>query len=168
MSLNEIDIIIKTMNQYYKHTICYLELIASSNPHICALGIMLAKINDRKELKSQIQQKLLDTNSFVREQAFSTFISFIDNLEDFEFLINHFYLTSEKIQEAIVKCFTKCPDKQFAVTFLNSTLENVSLAVKIEAFKSILKLDFNTIKQYKNSENPEIKKVYLHALDIYL
>lgn len=162
----DINIIAKTSVDINEKDIDYSALIQSVSPEVTTLGIMLARLNERKELKMEVMQKVGDTNELVNEEAFFAFVSFSEDQKDFEFLIDRFELATEKVQISIIKAIVAHPDKAAAIRFLEWVVVNKSFKHKLEAIHVLLELDLSVVAQFRRSNDPLIRQVYSQILDI--
>jgi hypothetical protein len=161
----DINVIIRTVQQVEYHNIDYYELIKSRTPEISVLGIMLARIDKRCELKFEIKQQIGHPNKLLNEEAFLTYISFADEQSDFDFLMYKFEIASEKGQHRIIQALIAYQNKTEKIKFLNWVIENKPIILKIEAIRLMLELDLNYITTYKSSKNKLIRQSCLQVLD---
>lgn len=168
LTIWDINIMVKTILQMKTKNIDYLDLINSENTHISGLGIMLARINKRKELKSEIKMKISNTNEFVSEEAFLTFISFADEQSDYDFLMYTFEIATEKAQLLIVQQIVNYKNTVEKIKFLNWVVENKSLPIKVEAIRVLLDIDLTSVERFKHSNDLLIRHSCLQVLDFNL
>lgn len=162
----DINIIVETSVDLNKKDIDYSALIHSENPEVATLGIMLARLNERKELKMEVMQKIGDINELLNEEAFFAFVFFAEDQKDYEFLIEQFGLATEKAQISIIKAIAAHPDKTAAIRFLEWVVENESFKHKLEAIRVLLELDLSIVAQFRRSNDPLIRQVCSQILDI--
>lgn len=169
LSLWDINTIINTLDDVLRFKlISIITLIESEEPEISALGIILARLDKRVELKETIRGKIGNTNEMVNEEACITFTSFAEDQTDYDFMIHSFGIASEKAQQAIVNSIGRCPDKNIAIQFIDYVIENKSLKLKTEALKQLLNIDLSLIKKYQKSDNMLIRQVCLQVLNFHL
>ncbi len=162
----DINIIIKTVQELKIVNIDYQTLINSEIPEISALGIMLARLNNRSEFKKEIKNKIGSSNNLVNEEACLSFSYFSNNETDYNFMINSFKIATHKSQLNFISRIASIPDKESAVHFLDWVVENQPFSQKIEAIGLLLDLDLSVIAKYKLSENEVIRESYYQVLDI--
>jgi len=162
----DINIIAKTSVDLNKKDIDYSALIQSGSPEVTTLGIMLVRLNERKELKMEVMQKIGDTNELVNEEAFLAFVFFVEDRKDYEFLIERFELATEKAQISIIKAIATYPDKSAAIRFLEWVVVNKSFKHKLEALHVLLELELSAVAQFRRSNDPLIRQVCSQVLDI--
>jgi len=169
LSLWDVNVMVKILEQYDKHTTYYYYvLIQSDNPEISALGIILTRLHNRQDLKMDVKDKIGNVNFLVNEEAFLTFSLFAENQNDYDFLMDNFELASEKAQNCIIKVIASCPDKNVAIRFLERVVEHNPLTHKLEAIRLLLEIDLNIVKRYKDSDNVLIRQACLQILDLNL
>jgi len=167
LTLWDINVIIKALEQHKTHSMYYYYiLIQSENPEVSALGIILARLHNRKDLKMDVREKIANSNALVNEEAFLAYVSFAELQEDFDFLIKDFELASPDAQIKIINAMNYCPDKIIAYKFLNWIVENKALIQKIAALQLLLNLDMDALSKFKQSENPLIRQSCLQVLDL--
>jgi len=167
-TLWDLNLIIKTITELEVKQIDYVGLINSEKEFISLLGIMLARKNNQTQFNQIIAAKLSRPNRMISDEAFLTCVSFAENADDYNELINKYLLASENLKLEIIKCLRYSPDTQSAIKFLKWVVESQKLVQKLEALKSLFELDFNTVVFYKNSEDEYIRKSCLQILDINL
>jgi len=168
LTIWDINIIVKTVLEQNKKDIDYLKLIQSVSPEVCALGIMLARLNQRVELKMVIRQHIGNTNELVNDEAFLAYISFTEDQSDFDFLIKNFELATEHVQLSIIKLIASHPDNSISTDFLKSVVENNSFILKLGAMQVLLELDLSIVAKFKRSENNTIRQICAQVLDLNL
>lgn len=168
LTIWDINVIVKTVLEQNKKDIDYLKLINPEKPEVCALGIMLARLNQRKELKMDIRKQIGNSNELVNDEAFLAFVSFVEDQSDFDFLINKFEQASENVQISIIKVIASHPDKSVSTDFLKSVVENKSFILKLEALQVLMELDLSIVAKFKRSENKTIRQICAQVLDLNL
>lgn len=168
LNIWNINSIVQAVKQNKRHNIKYLPLINSKTPELSALGIILARTNNRNDLKQEIRMKIGDQNELVNEEAFKTYISFADNDADLDFLMSKYDLADDSARKMIIKALDKYPDKAKKISFLDDVVLKQPFTQKIEAIRVLLNTDFSAISKYKNSEDTQIRQSYLQVLDINL
>ena len=168
LTLWDINLIVKTIQDLNRNDINYSVLIQSAIPEISALGLILARLRKRTELKNEAMMRIGNSNALVNEEAFLTFISFASEQSDFDFLIEKFSIATHKAQLKIIQSFTKSPDNIKTIQFLNWIVENKHFTHKIEAIRQLLDLDLSAISRFKQSEDKLIHQSCLQVLDINL
>ena len=166
LSVWDINMIIKSVLELKIENIDYATLINSEIPEISTLGIMLARIKNRKEFKDDIKLKINDKNILVTEEACIAFAYFSDNEEDYDLLIEKFKSATEKSQFAIIQKIAKIDDSAKSSDFLNYVVENQHFTQKIEAIKLLLDIDINSVTKFRQSDNLSIKQSVYQVLDI--
>lgn len=162
----DINLIVKTVQELKIVNIDYNKLISSEIPQISTLGIMLARLNSRSEFKNLIKNKIGDSSSLINEEACISFSYFANNQSDYNFIIDNFKVATEKGQLYFINKIGTIPDKESAIAFLDLVVENQNFTQKIIAIGLLLNLDFNVIAKYKLSENNITRQSYYQALDI--
>lgn len=168
LTMWDINTIIKTLKQLKKQNVHYFPLINSRNPQLLVLGIMLARINNRKDFKPDIKSKIGNPSQLVSDEAFLSFISFADSQADYDFMIDKYELASDHVQCQIIKTLARSKDKAKTVEFLNWVVENKPHTQKIEAIRLLMELELKSITRFKNSDDKLIKQSCLQVLDINL
>lgn len=166
LSTWDINMIIKTLQELDINDINYIKLLQSDIAEINTLGIMLANVHNRRNLKPLIKQKLGYPDSMVNEEAFLTFIAFTEEQEDYDVLIDKFEAATDKAQLQIIQALQKAPDTEATVKFLTWIVETKSYTHKVEALRLLLMLNWNVLSKYRKSENEAIRQSCLEALDI--
>ena len=164
----DINIIVKAIMELNIVNIDYLTLINSETSEISALGIMLAKLKNRKEFKHDIKKKVGNLDKLVNEEAFLAFCFFADNKSDYDYLIKNFGKATEKSQLTIIYKIASIQDTELSGEFLNYVVENQNFVQKIEAIKLLLDIDLNVVSKYKQSKDEVVKQSYYQVLDINL
>jgi hypothetical protein len=162
----DVNLIIKTVQELKIVDIDYYTLINSEIPEISALGIMLARLHNRIEFKSDIKHKIGNANGLVNEEASFAFSYFANNQNDYSYLINNFNIATKKSQLNFITKIATIPDKESAINFLDWVVENQPFSQKIVAIGLLLDLDLSIISKYKQSENNIIRESYYQVLDI--
>jgi len=170
LTIWDINVIIKTVLDLNRKDINCLTLIESVNPKVSVLGIMLARLNLRQDLKMNIRQKIGNADDLVNEEAFLAYVSFASADDDYDFLMDKFDLASEKAAISIIKVIEFHSDKSIAIQFLEWVVENKPFILKLEAIKVLLELelDFSTVIRFKHSENATIRNICSQVLDFNL
>jgi len=162
----DINVIIKTVQELKIVNIDYQTLINSEIPEISTLGIMLARLNNRIDFKSTIQKKIGSPSNLTNEEACIAFSYFSRNEKDYDFMIDKFELATAKAQFEFTNKIALISNKEKAIKFLNWVVENQSFTQKVQALTFLLDLDISTMNKYKNSNNPLIRQSYYQVIDI--
>ncbi len=159
------NLIIKVVLKSNEKELDYTMLLRNHNPEITSIGITLARINNRKELKAMIKPKVLNDNKLIRNEAALAWLEFADTKSDFMYLIEHFEIFTEKIQKKMIKSIAALSDKQFSINFLKQIVNSKSLPLKIVALISLLSLDLSVVESFIDSEDDLIRKACKQVLD---
>lgn len=162
----DVNVIINNIEQDNNQNIPYTELIHAKNEGMQILGIMLARINHKIELKQAILEKINDSNSLIMEEAVIAFASFAEDKNDFDFLIDQYKETTEKAKDVIIKTINSDPDKDQTADFLQWIAENEPMQNKLSALISLLSIDISRISKLKRSDDPLVKTACEQILDI--
>jgi len=162
----DINVIIKIVQELKIVNIDYQTLINSEIPEISTLGIMLARLNNRIDFKSEIQNKIGNSNDLVNEEACIAFSYFSGNENDYDFVIEKFELATEKAQFQFINKIASINNKEKAIKFLDWVIENQSFTQKVQALIFLLDLDIIGMNKYKESNNPLIRQSYYQVIDI--
>ncbi len=168
LTLWDINLIVKTIQEMDKKDINYSILIKSVIPEISALGLILARLHKRVELKNDVVMRIGNSNQLVNEEAFFTYISFADKQSDFDYLIEKFSVATHKAQLKIIQSLTISSDSTKSIEFLNWIVENKPFTHKTEAIRQLLELDLSSINRFKKSDDILIRESCLEVLDINL
>ena len=168
LTLWDINLIVKTIQELNIKDINYSVLIQSVIPEISALGLILARLHRRTELKTEVIMRIGNSSKLVNEEAFLTFIAFASQQSDFDYLIEKFSIATHKAQTMIIQSLSKSPDNVKTIQFLNWIVENKHFTHKTEAIKQLLELDLTAISRFKQSEDKLIRQSCLQVLDINL
>lgn len=166
LSLWDINLIIKIVEQHNIHTIDYSKLINSNNESIITLGLLLIRLHNRTEFKAIIQKIIEDSKGKANEEAFFTLAAFAEDRTNYKFLMENYNKANEKAQLSIVRCLTSNSDIESTTLFLDNIIEKEPLTYKIEAVKVLFELDFNNALRYNKTDNTQIKQAWLEVLDI--
>lgn len=159
-----INMIIKIAIESREQDLEYGLLIRQDVADISALGITLARLNRRKELKSAIRPKLDVDSVLVRDEAVLAWIDFIESRSDYVLLIERFEVVSEKVQKKILKSLISCSDRTLAIDFLKLVVETKPVSLKVVALICLLDLDLNVVQTYENSKDGLIRESYLQVV----
>lgn len=168
LTLWDINIIIKTIQELDSVTINYAQLIKSEKAEVVALGMILARLWKRIELKSDIVQLIGNDNEQINEEAFFACISFIATEADYDFLIRNFDKAPEKSKVLIVRSMALHPNKVLAIDFLEKIIDNQSFILQLEVVQMLFELDINAVMRLKRSENKVINDICHQVLDFNL
>lgn len=168
LTLWDINLIVKTIQDLNQKDINYTVLIQSAVPEISALGLILARLHKRTELKSEVILRIGSTSKLVNEEAFLTLIAFSSHQSDFDYLIEKFSIATHKAQLMIIQSLSMSSDNVKTIQFLNWIVENKHFTHKTEAIKQLLELDLSSIRRFKQSEDKLIRQSCLQVLDINL
>ncbi len=168
LTLWDINIIIKTIQELDSVTINYAQLIKSEKAEVVALGMILARLWKRIELKSDIVQLIGNDNEQINEEAFFACISFIATEADYDFLIRNFDKAPEKSKVLIVRSMALHPNKVLAIDFLEKIIDNHSFILQLEVVQMLFELDINAVMRLKRSENKVINDICHQVLDFNL
>lgn len=168
LTLWDINLIVKTIQELNKKDINYSVLIQSAVPEISALGLILARLHMRTELKTEVIMRIGNSSKLVNEESFLTFISFASQQSDYDYLIEKFSIASHKAQLMIIQSLSMSPDNVKTIQFLNWVVENKHFTHKTEAIRQLLELDLGAISRFKQSEDKLIRQSCLQVLDINL
>ncbi|NDP21307.1 MAG: hypothetical protein GZ091_09540 [Paludibacter sp.] len=168
LTLWDINLIVKTIQDIDKKDINFSTLIKSYIPEISALGLILTRLHNRIELKNDVILRIGNSNTLVNEEAFFTFISFANKQSDFDYLIEKFNTATHKAQLMIIKSLAICPDTVKSIEFLNWIVENKPFTHKTEAIRQLLELDLSSINRFKQSDDKLVRESCLQVLDINL
>jgi hypothetical protein len=166
ISIWDINMIIRNIEKDRESSIPYNELINARNEGAQLLGIMLARIHCKKEFKNEIQKKIEHHNLAIKEEAILAFTSFVENKEDFDFIINRYSESSENAKKNIVKRMDANPNKKQAANFLEWIAKNEPIPNKLIAIMNLLSLDISKVTKLKQSEDASIRMACEQVLDI--
>ncbi len=166
LTLWDINLIVKTIEELDKKDINYRFLINSAIPEVSALGLILARIHNKTELKSEVLLKIGHSNELVNEEAFFTLISFANSPQDFDFLIDKFGVAPRKAEVLIIRALKKHENTEKATQFLNWVVINKHFILKIEAIRQLLDIDLNAVSEFRKSDDVLIRQACLQVLDI--
>ncbi|MDD3321653.1 MAG: hypothetical protein PHS59_09440 [Paludibacter sp.] len=161
--INRIIEKVKQQKQQQSKEINHLKLIKSDINQISAIGIILARVDNKTKLKNIIKNKIESQDPLVSEQAFLTYISFANDKEDFDYLTYRFEIATENAQIQIIKKMGLFIGKFDKTVFLNWIVENKSICLKIESMKILLCIDsiyYNS--RYLKSKDISIQNAYSH------
>lgn len=164
----DINIIIKTIQEVGDVTINYSKLIKSERDDIAVLGLMLARLGCHTELKLEVMQLIGNKNELINEEAFLAFITFVESEADYDFLILNFNVATEKAKIEIIKIMALHPDSVTAIEFLERSVENNSFILCLEAAQMLFELDITAVTRLKRSEDKMIKDICRQVLDFNL
>jgi hypothetical protein len=168
LTLWDVNIIVKTVQELNLKNIDYNALISSKYPNVSLLGIMLARLNKQYMFKDVILTKVGDSYNLLNEEAFLALALLAQNKDDYNFLIDNFDIATEKAQLEIIQTIAKSMEETDSIKFLNWVVENKHHKQKVEALTLLLDLDLNSITRFKKSEDKLIRKSCLQVLDINL
>jgi hypothetical protein len=168
LTLWDINSIVKTIQEQQTENLNYSKLINSEVVEISIIGIILARLHNRREFKTEIEKKIGYSNELLNEEAFLALDSFAENQAEFDFLIDNFELASEKAQIKIIQTLRKYNNIDKVTEFLDNIVKTKRYNLKIEAIKVLLDIDLGIISNYKKSEDEMIKQSCLQVLDINL
>ncbi|HOS17346.1 MAG TPA: hypothetical protein PKX15_10085, partial [Bacteroidales bacterium] len=168
LTLWDINVIVKTIEELEKKDLNYKLLLDSTIPEISTLGIIFIRLHNKIEFKNDVLLKLGHPNDLINEEAFATYISFASNQADYNLLIDKFNLAPPKAQVNIIQLMKLSSDTEKTIQFLNGVVLNMPFTQKIEAIRLLLDIDFNIVAKYKQSEDEIIRQSCLHVLDINL
>jgi len=166
LTLWDINIIVKTVQELNIKNIDYKSLIISDYPNVSMLGIMLAKFNKQYIFKDLILTRIGDSDGLLNEEAFLALTALAESKDDYKYLVDNFDVATEKAQLEIIRTVANSAEQEEAVKFLNWVVENKHHKQKIEALTKLLDLDLDSINRFKKSENKLIRKSCLQILDI--
>ncbi|MFA5045640.1 MAG: hypothetical protein WC542_06905 [Paludibacter sp.] len=168
LTIWDINVIIKTVLDLKRKDINCLTLMESNNTKVSVLGIMLARLNLRQDLKMNIRQKIGNADDLVNEEAYLAYVSFAGEENDFDFLIDKFELATEKAKISIIKALASNPNKTTSIQFLELIVKNETFILKLEALQVLLLLDLSAVVRFKRSENITIRNICSQVLDFNL
>lgn len=166
LTLWDINLIVKTIEELGKRDINYRFLINSVIPEVSALGLILTRLHNKTELKSEVLLKIGHSSDLVNEEAFFTLISFASSAQDFDFLIDKFGTASRKAKTLIIKYLDKYENTEKVIQFLNWVVQNKHFTLKIVAIKQLLDIDITEVSKFKHSDDLLIRQSCLQVLDI--
>jgi len=166
LTLWDINLIIKTIEELDKKDINYRFLINSAIPEVSALGLILTRLHNKTELKSEVLLKIGHSSDLVNEEAFFTLISFASSAQDFEFLIDKFGTASRKAQGLIIQSLNRYENIEKAIHFLNWVVQNKHFTLKTKAIQQLLDIDISEVSKFKHSADVQIRQSCLQVLDI--
>jgi hypothetical protein len=166
IKLSEWDInqIISSVKNYKQ--IDYLRLINSDNKQVSTLGLRLAYIHNRTELKGAINEIFSAQRTHISEDLFIAFATFANTKNDFDTIFYKYELAPKRAQTAAIKAISNFPEKSMSVPFLEWLIESKPLTTKLEAMKQMLELDVATFSKYRNSTDINISNAYKQILDL--
>jgi hypothetical protein len=167
LNLWEMNMIIKIALDSGEQELEYALLIRQDMPELAAIGIILARLNRKKDLKSAILTKLDVDSQLVRDEAVLACLDFAQSFSDYILLIDHFEKVSEKVQKRILRSMISCPDQSFAIHFLKKIVETNPVPLKIVALISLLDLDLNVVQSYENHSDASIRQSFLQVVSFY-
>ncbi|MGC9151157.1 MAG: hypothetical protein ACP5F6_05305 [Microbacter sp.] len=162
-----LNMIVKIARESEEQELEYSLLMRHPNPEISALGIVLARLNHRTELKSIIFEKMDVDQQQVKDEAVLTWIVFAESRSDYLWLLQHFEEVSEKVQKRIVRSMRSCPDQTLAVDFLSQMIEQKPVSLKTVAMLALLDLDINMLQKYQDSDDLLIRQSYMQVMSIF-
>lgn len=169
LSIWDINTIVnKVQQQQHNKRFNYKKLILSEVPEISVVGIILARIDKQKQLKSVIKKKIDSSVALVSEQAFLTFVSFAAEPDDFDYIIYRFEAATEHVKLHILKALSTLKNNNDKIKFLNWVVANKSIIYKIEAIKSLLDVDYDYYNvKFRDSASDSVKNAMLHVENIH-
>jgi hypothetical protein len=166
LTIWDINTIIKTVQELKIVNIDYQTLINSEIPEISTLGIMLARLNNRNDFKTEIKNKIGNSSSIVNEEACNAFSYFSSNESDYNFMIEKFDLATENAQFQFINKIASISNKEKAINFMDWVVLNQPFTQKVEAINFLLYLDIDILNKYKESNDHLIKQSYYQVIDI--
>ncbi len=164
----DINIIIKTIQEMDSVNIDYTKLVKSEKDEVSVLGLILARLGRRIELKVDVIQLIGNSNELINEEAFFTYVSFAETETDYDFLIKNFNLATEKAKILIIEIMGLHPNLTSAIEFLEHTVANNSFILRLKAVQVLFELDINTVMRLKHSEDKMVDDICHQVLDLNL
>lgn len=168
LTLWDINQIVKTVQEQNIRNINYTTLIQSPIPETTVLGLILARLHKRIELKNEVMMRIGHSNTMINEEAFLAYTTFANQQSNYDYLMEKFNLATPKAQNAIIQSLASNPEKAQTIQFLNWIVENKHYTLKIEALKLLLEMDLTAINRHKISDDNIVRLSCLQVLDINL
>ena len=166
LSLLDFNVIVNAAKHF--PNIHFESLFSSRNAMVRAIGIRLAVMQNKIELKLSILRMMDDESAIVREEVYGALIAFASEIEDFEALISHFDDMSKNLQLKLIDVMEHVDEKNFVSSFLEELILKYPMDIKIKAMSNLIKMDISFALKYRNHENESIGNAYKHLTDFYL
>jgi|GEM_PF-668195 len=166
LSLLDFNVIVNAAKHF--PNIHFESLFSSHNAMVRAIGIRLAVMQNKVELKLSILRMMDDESAIVREEVYGALIAFASEIEDFEALISHFDDMSKNLQLKLIDVMEHVDEKNFVSSFLEELILKYPMDIKIKAMSNLIKMDISFALKYRNHENESIRNAYKHLTDFYL
>lgn len=166
LSLLDFNVIVNAAKHF--PNIHFESLFSSHNAMVRAIGIRLAVMQNKVELKLSILRMMDDESAIVREEVYGALIAFASEIEDFEALTSHFDDMSKNLQFKLIDVMEHVDEKNFVSSFLEELILKYPMDIKIKAMSNLIKMDISFALKYMNHENESIRNAYKHLTDFYL
>lgn len=166
LSILDFNVIVNAAKHY--RNIHFESLFSSHNAMVRAMGIRLAVMQNKVELKLSILRMMDDESAIVREEVYGAIIAFATEKEDFKALISHFDNMNKNLQLKLIDEITLRNERDFVSPFLEELILKYPSDIKIRAMSNLIKMDISFALKYMNHENESIRNAYKHLTDFYL
>jgi len=166
ISLWDFNIIVNVVKD--RTNINFVALLESNNPLIKSLGIRLASLQKKMELKPIIVKLMDDPDEMIKEEAYLAYMAFVQEKNDYLTLMYQFSCMTKKLQTQTLNLLIDYEDKTSIYNFFEWIIENKPLEMKIRAMSKLLTMDMNLVLKYKNHPDENVRKALRQLIEFYL
>lgn len=166
ISLWDFNIIINAAKD--RTNINFSALLKSHNPLIKSLGLRLANLQKREELKPDFVELMSDADAMVKEEAYLAFMALAKEKNDYLTLMYQFGCMTKNLQNKAINLLNDFDDKDSLNDFLAWIIETKPLEMKTAAMSKLLTMDMNLVLKYKNHPDENVRKALRQLMDFYL
>jgi len=169
LSMLDINVIVNAALKNKKVEIDYQALLSSPLVRKVVVGLMLAKYRYRKDSKSLvlILNQVGSPDPLLNMLAWDALLNLVPKHEGIDIIIDRFDKESEEIKLMILKNYHGVRDKRF-FDFLREVIIKEPLFVKIEAMNILFRENFDYLREFMKTGNPEIEMAFKEVTDLHI
>lgn len=142
----------------------YNMLITHPIPSISALGLRFAGIHKIKSVKGEIFKRINHSDSFVREEAQSSYLNMIEEL-DAIILLNRYDAFTKRNQFRILKLLGQYLNNSLVLSLFNEIINNYEYDIKLAALKVMIQHNITATLKFRNHPNAMVSKAFKQLTD---
>lgn len=166
ISLGSINIIINETKE--RTNINFTGLLKSQNPLIRSMGLRLANLQNKEELKPVIVELMDDPDAMVKEEAYLAYMAFAKEKNDYLTLMYQFSGMTKNLQNKTLDLIIDHEEKENIYNFFEWIIENKPLEMKNRAMSKLLTMDIGLVLKYKNYPDENVRKAFRQLIDFYV
>lgn len=168
LSLLDINVIVNAVLRNTRVSIDYIDLLSSPLERKLITGLLLAKSRYRENSKSLILilNHIGSSSPLLNSLAWDAFLTLVPKNEGVDIIIDRFKHEPDDIQLMILRSSYKTNSNRFYQFLLEEVIPSGSLLVKIEAMRILFNEKFESLTNFFNSDDQQVKMAFQEVTDV--